>query len=197
MTLLEIIEHQKEFIKNTNNRRWFLQILTATLLALLPLIYFLPAVLGKVTLATSDGWRETFGIRILIGEMLKNGQLPLWNTYIFAGMPLLAGIETGALYPPTWFFAILSPQVAMNLIVITTYHLALIGTYLYARRIGISRLGDRTSGPYQYHCGSRLVALDFAGDRGIVSEDAMALGDTRRNLPRTSNFRGRTANGLL
>lgn len=110
-------------------------------LALLPLVYFYPAVLGRVTLAPGDGWTQILGIRILIGQMLTNGQLPLWNPYIFAGMPLLASLQPGALYPPTWLFALCAPGVAMNLMVLTTYHLALVGTYLYARRINITRAG--------------------------------------------------------
>ncbi len=113
----------------------------AATLFLLPLIYFFPAVLGKVTLAPGDGWTQILGIRILIGHMIAQGELPLWNPYIFAGMPLLASIQPGALYPPTWLFAALSPQVAMNVLVLTTYHLALFGTYLFARRVGCTRVG--------------------------------------------------------
>lgn len=122
------------------------RLIVAVLLALLPLIYFYPAVLGQVTLAPGDGWTQIFGIRILVGRMLAAGQLPLWNPYIFAGMPLLASLQPGALYPPTWLFALLSPQAAMNLMVLTTYHLALIGTYLYARRINITRAGAMLAG---------------------------------------------------
>ncbi|MBL8189264.1 MAG: hypothetical protein JNK38_14745, partial [Acidobacteria bacterium] len=117
------------------------QIVVALTLFLLPLLYFFPAVLGKVTLAPGDGWTQILGIRVLIGQLLANGELPLWNPYIFAGMPLLASIQPGALYPPTWLFAVFSPQVAMNLLVLTTYHVALFGTYLFARRVGASRIG--------------------------------------------------------
>ncbi|MDQ3013941.1 MAG: hypothetical protein M3X11_24970, partial [Acidobacteriota bacterium] len=122
------------------------RIAVAAVLLLLPLVYFFPAVLGKVTLAPGDGWTQIFGIRILTGQMIAHGQLPLWNPYIFAGMPLLAAIQPGALYPPTWLFALLPPQWAINVLVLTTYHLALIGTYLYARRIGITRIGAIISG---------------------------------------------------
>src|SRR5262249_28753140 len=68
------------------------------------------------------------------------------NPYIFAGMPLMASVYGGAFYPPNWLFAVFSPGLAMNVVVITTYHLALIGTYLYARRIGIERLGALLAG---------------------------------------------------
>src|SRR5215470_1131667 len=122
------------------------RIITAVTLALLPLVFFYPAVMGKVLLAPGDGWSQILGIRILIGEMIRNGQLPLWNPYIFCGMPLMAAIQPGALYPPTWLFAIFSPITAMNWMVITTYHVALIGAYLYARRIGCNRVGSMIAG---------------------------------------------------
>ncbi len=140
--------------------RW----LSAAVIILAPLIYFYPAVLGQVTLAPGDGWSQIFGIRVLIGQMLRQGWLPLWNPYIFAGMPLLASIQPGALYPPTWFFAVFSPQAAMNLMVITTYHLALLGAYLYARRIGQTRLG------------ALVAALAFAFGGYLVAH----LGHTNR-----------------
>ena len=31
--------------------------------------------------------------------MLRHGQLPFWNQYIFSGTPLLAGFNAGAFYP--------------------------------------------------------------------------------------------------
>jgi hypothetical protein len=125
----------------TPSSEWLSRIAVTLTLFLLPLVYFFPAALGKVTLAPGDGWTQIIGIRILIGQMIARGELPLWNPYIFAGMPLLASIQPGALYPPTWLFAVLSPQTAMNVLVITTYHLTLVGTYLYSRRIGCHRIG--------------------------------------------------------
>jgi hypothetical protein len=126
---------------------------TAAALILIPLIYFFPAVIGRITLVPGDGLTQNLGVRILIGQMLRDGQLPLWNPYIFAGTPLLASIYPGALYPPNWLFALLSPATAMNVVVITTYHLTIVGTYLYGRRIGMTRIGALTAG----------VAFTFGG----------------------------------
>jgi len=123
----------------------------------LPLVYFYPAIVGQVSLAPGDGITANLGLRILVGQMIAQGQLPLWNPYIFAGMPLLATVYPGALYPPNWLFAVLPPGAAMNAVVITTYHLALIGAYLYARRIGIGRLGALVSAT-AFAFGGYLVA---------------------------------------
>jgi hypothetical protein len=118
----------------------------ALILLALPLIYFFPAVRGQVMLAPGDGWTQIFGIRFLIGQMLKAGQLPFWNPYIFAGMPLLASLQPGALYPPNWLPAVLPLKAAVNVIVILAYHVTLIGTYLFARRSGCTRIGALLAG---------------------------------------------------
>ncbi len=122
------------------------RVITASILILLPLIFFYPAVIGKVVLMPGDGWTQNLGVRVLIGQMMAQGQIPFWNPLIFAGTPLLASVYPGALYPPNWLFALFSPLVAMNIVVITTYHLALIGSYLYARKVGMTRLGAIITG---------------------------------------------------
>ncbi len=93
-----------------------------------------------------DGWVQNFGVRYLAGQMLAHGQIPLWNPYIFAGTPLLASVYPGVLYPPNWLFAVLPPVVAMNAVVLISFEIALIGTYLYARKIGIHRTGAILAG---------------------------------------------------
>jgi len=115
-------------------------------LFLIPFVYFYPVLLGKVFLAPGDGWAQNLGVRALAGQMIASGQAPLWNPFIFGGMPLAASVYPGSFYPPNWLFAILSPKWAMNLVVLTTYHIAIVGTYLYARRIGITRLGALIAG---------------------------------------------------
>ena len=61
-------------------------------------------------------------------------------------MPLLATVYPGALYPPNWLFAILPVGAANNASAISLYFVALVGSYLYTRRIGATRLGSLVSG---------------------------------------------------
>jgi hypothetical protein len=42
-------------------------------------------------------WRE-YGF-----DLIRHGQLPLWNPYNGAGAPLLANYQSALLYPPNWF----------------------------------------------------------------------------------------------
>ncbi|HWQ31566.1 MAG TPA: YfhO family protein [Blastocatellia bacterium] len=129
-------------------------------LILLPLVWFLPAVAGRVSLAPGDVWISNLGVRVLLGRMIAHGQLPLWNPYIFGGMPLLANVYTGAIYPPNWLFAVFSPAVALNALMITTIHLSLIGTYLFARRLGMERLPALVSGIVFAFSGFSIAHLD-------------------------------------
>jgi hypothetical protein len=57
-----------------------------TFLLLLPVLYFYPAVTGKVGLLDGDGWNYALGLRILVARMAAEGTLPLWNPSIFGGI---------------------------------------------------------------------------------------------------------------
>jgi len=121
------------------------QIITVIIL-LLPLAWFFPAETGKLALVHGDGWPQHIGMRFQVGQMIARGMLPLWNPYVFGGMPLLAASYPGALYPLNWVFAFLPPGAAMNVVVIATFHLALVGAYRFARAVGCNRLGALITG---------------------------------------------------
>ncbi len=106
-----------------------------------------------------DGWSQNIGVRLLVGRMLLKGFLPLWNPYMFGGTPLLASAYPGVLYPPNWLFAVVPYGLAMNTIVIVSYHIALIGTYLYARRLGVNRTGALVAGITYAFCGYMVSHL--------------------------------------
>ncbi|MBO0798807.1 MAG: YfhO family protein, partial [Blastocatellia bacterium] len=131
----------------------FSSFLTAAILALLPVIYFAPMLLSGLALLPGDEVMKILGERILLGKIIAAGRLPLWNPYTLAGAPLLANGYSGAFYPPNWIFALFSPVTATNIMVITTFYLSLIGSYLYGRRIGMTRLGGIICG----------IAFTFSG----------------------------------
>ncbi len=127
-----------------NSRK--IKLVVTAVLGLLPLLYFYEAVIGRVALMQGDGWTGNLGLRVLTAKLLTQATLPLWNPYIFGGMPLLADLSAGVLYPANWLFVWLPTGLALNLAVITTFHLALIGTYLYVRCLGCGRLSALVSG---------------------------------------------------
>lgn len=44
-----------------------------------------------------------------IGRSLAQGHPPVWHSHLMAGTPLLAGMQYGVLYPPSWIAGILRP----------------------------------------------------------------------------------------
>jgi hypothetical protein len=112
--------------------------LAATSVAAAPLIYFLPALLQHKVLCPDDGLLQNVPFRVAAAQIIRSGQLPLWDPYIFSGMPLLATAQVGILYPLNWFYLLFSPATATNLMVVATYVVAALGAYLYARKIGAS-----------------------------------------------------------
>jgi hypothetical protein len=53
-------------------------------------------------------WRE------LTASELAAGNLPLWNPYIFGGVPLLGGFQAAVLYPPNLIYLLLPTTTAIN-----------------------------------------------------------------------------------
>lgn len=111
-------------------------------MTLAPVLYFLPALLAGSVLCPDDGTIFNTPIRVAAANIMRSGSLPLWNPYIFGGMPLFASAQGGLLFPPNWFYLLFSPQAATNLMVVTSYMLAALGAYLYARRAGASVAGS-------------------------------------------------------
>jgi len=138
--------HPTSDLIKKDEREWIPRSVSVTALALLPIIYFSPALLAGYSVISSDGAKDFLSAHILIGKMIAAGQAPLWNPYILGGAPLLGSGQPGAFYPPNWVFAIFSPATSINLLVITTLYLALIGSYLYGRRIGMTRSGGIVAG---------------------------------------------------
>ena len=113
----------------------------AALVTLAPLIYFFPAVRGALVISPDDGVTQNVPLRVAAAAVLRGGNLPLWNSYIFCGMPLHGAAQAGLLFPPNWFYLVFSTPLATNLMMLSTYALAALGAFLYARRSRASIAG--------------------------------------------------------
>src|SRR5437763_1604045 len=111
-----------------------------------PLIYFFPALLSGKVLCPDDDLLQNVPFRVAAAHMMRSGYLPLWDPYIFSGMPLLATAQVGILYPLNWSYLFFAPATATNVMVVATYMVAGLGAYLYARRIGASVTGAAITG---------------------------------------------------
>ena len=114
---------------------------TAIVVSLLPLIYFFPATWGKLIISPDDGVIFNIPMRVVAANMVHAGHVPLWNPYMFGGMPLFGAAQAGVLFPLNWFYLVFSIPLATNLMMLSTFALAALGAYLYARRSGASIAG--------------------------------------------------------
>jgi len=96
-----------------------------------------PVPFGRVFL-DGDNLIQNFPLRVLVGQDLHHGVLPLFNPYLFSGTPLLGGFNAGAAYPGTWLFAVLPSQTAWSVNLALVYDVALVGTYWFLRRQPVS-----------------------------------------------------------
>lgn len=116
-------------------------VIAALLIALAPLLYFLPATLGRLVLAPDDALIFGLPLRVTAAQMIRDGHLPLWNPYIFCGMPLFASAQGGMLFPLNWALIFSGVRGAMNFAVLASYAAAGVGAFFYARRSGANLLG--------------------------------------------------------
>ncbi|MHB1774658.1 MAG: hypothetical protein ACYCU7_01515 [Acidimicrobiales bacterium] len=108
-----------------------------------PLVAFVvPALAGYPAIA-GDNLIQNFPLRVLSGQLVRHGHLPLWNRDIWSGSPLLGGLNAGSLYPLTLVFAVVPAVAAWVLNLLAAYWAAGLGTYALCRRL---RLGPLPSG---------------------------------------------------
>ncbi len=137
-------------------------------LLLLPLLFFWPVTLGGKTLLPLDNlfaWEPwaaraaEFGVTIphngllsdlvlenyawkrFILESLQGGDLPLWNPYLFGGVPFLAAGQHSALYPLSVLYYILPLAQAYGWFTVIQLFLTGVFAFIYGRVIGLNRFG--------------------------------------------------------
>jgi hypothetical protein len=110
--------------------------IAALVVTLLPLLYFFPATRGQLIISPDDGVIQNIPFRAAVAEQIRAGIAPLWNPSIFCGMPMLGAAQAGVLFPLNWFYLVCPVPLATNLMMLSTYMVAALGAYLFARRSG-------------------------------------------------------------
>ena len=135
-------------------------------LMLLPLVLFWPVTLGPYTLIPADipflyapfkaaaaqlgvmrpqnGLLadlilENFQWKQFILDSLKGGEIPLWNPYLFAGVPFLAAGQHSALYPLSVVYYLLPLDKAYGWFTVLNLGLAGAFMFIFMRTLGTGR----------------------------------------------------------
>lgn len=117
---------------------------------------------GRVFLA-GDQLVYTWPLRTVAWEMIRNGQLPLWTPYVFAGYPLLSMAQLGIAYPLTWGYLFLPGHWAESVYIFAPYLLSPIFTYVFLREVGRSRLAALLGGLSFGYGGLMLSGIGLNG----------------------------------
>ncbi len=95
---------------------------------------------GQFVVTGYDTFTYFYPYRAYAGEVIRSGQLPHWNPYLFYGVPFLANIQTAVFYPFNALFYLLAPTIALNWSVILHLFLASFFAYLWLHRsLAVSR----------------------------------------------------------
>ncbi len=164
-------------------RLWPLAVLVG-----LPLLWFWPVILGGKTLLPADNlytfqpWKafaaqmgaqvphnellsdlilENYAWKTYLRESFRSGQIPLWNPYIFTGMPFLAGGQHSGLYPLSLVYYLLPLSLAYGVFTWLQLALAGISMYILMRILGRSRWAAVFAGVAYQFSGFFIVSVVF------------------------------------
>jgi hypothetical protein len=88
----------------------------------------------------ADVIRQMFPWRTLAMDLIKHGELPLWNIYSFSGTPLMANLQSAVWYPFNILFFILPSLPGWVLYILIQPLLAGMFMYAYIRSLHLSRV---------------------------------------------------------
>lgn len=171
-------------------RRWAPNLGALLLLLLLPLLLFWPVTIGSRTLIPADNlyqWEpyrafaarqgvalpphnellsdlvlENLVWKRFIVQSLRAGEAPLWNPYLFAGVPFLAAGQHSALYPFSFLFYILPLDRAYGWFTVSQLWLAGFWMYLFGRALRLRRFPALIAGITYQLSAFFVVSVVFA-----------------------------------
>jgi len=111
----------------------------AAILALGALAMLWKVVFTPSMLFIRDVFNYTYPSTRIIQQICRHGALPYWNPYLNYGQPLLENPNLLFFYPYTLLIVLLPIDLAYPLFYVVHFALAGIGTFLLARRWGLSR----------------------------------------------------------
>ena len=126
------------------DRRYYRDVVAVGLLLALVVGFFWRALFNSgVSMPNGGGDLVSFFYpnHVFASESLRQGEFPLWNPYLFGGMPFAADIQSGLYYPLNWVFW-LAGQVTyekLEMLAVVHYWLAAAFSYALARSLGLGR----------------------------------------------------------
>jgi hypothetical protein len=157
-----------DFVKQIEEHpRFFWYYAAATLIFVI--VLFNKFIFSNTMLYGSDTIQAGVFFRELMVDYYKaHGSVPIWNPYIFCGMPFVDAFHGDIFYLPTFILKMLFPlQRALGWGLILHIYLAGIFAYICARGFGLSRVASAFAG-VSYMFAGYLVSLVAPGHDGKI-----------------------------
>ena len=127
-----------------------------------------------------DAFRHLYPLRVIASDMIKKGQLPLWNPYNGSGTPLLAIMHPGYLTPFGIFFLFLSPTIAWTFYIMLQPLVLGISTYWYGKTLKLSERASLFSAFVLVLSGFAIVRLEYGEFLYVLTGLPLLLGIVER-----------------
>jgi hypothetical protein len=148
-------------------------IIAAVIFALVALTLFLPMLSGKILLG-DDQITAGYSFRSFAAEWFRaKGAIPLWNPYIFGGMPFIAASSGDYFYPTSWLRVLMPVGVAMSLSYALHIFLAGCTMYAFLRALRLSWTSALVGG-LAYELSGILVSMVSPGHDGKLFVSSLA-----------------------
>ncbi len=133
-----------------------------------------PALAGQFLVnPLSDQYIAGYAFRDFAAESLReSGSFPLWNPFIFGGMPYVAAMHGDIFYPTFLLRMVLPTDVAMTWGFILHLFLAGLFTYLFLRRTGLGFAGSLVGG-LAYMLSGQIASYASPGHDGKLFVSAL------------------------
>ena len=105
-------------------------------------------------------------------EFHRTGHIPLWNPYMFGGLPFVGAMHGDIFYPTSFLRLLLSPDTVLN--IVFALHLVLAGvfTYVFLRTVGATWTASVTGG-VAYQLSGIVASLVSPGHDGKMAVSAL------------------------
>ena len=148
--------------------RWWKPLRRADRLAILlmvglpTLLFAVPALFGHPAIS-QDNLIQNFPLRVLTGQQLDSGHLPLFNPLADSGTPLLGGMNAGSFFPLTFLFAVLPAIMSWVLNLIAVYVVAAFGVFALLRWHGLRTFSSLVPAIVYAYSGAMIGQLVHLG----------------------------------
>lgn len=132
------------------------------MVALPTFLFVVPALFGHPAIA-QDNLIQNFPLRVLTGQQLASGHLPLLNPLADSGTPLLGGMNAGSFFPLTFLFVALPGVLAWVLNLIAVYVAAALGVFALLRWHGLRTFAALVAGVVYAYSGAMIGQLVHLG----------------------------------